>query len=190
MADPDTPMGGLDGPILPGYVPPQGDFPDEANWTAPTYISPAGENYLRDNWMKSERRWKNRVGKGWVAKKVLGQGGVGVVGHWEYQGPDRAMKPLKDIAVKQAPARRKSRKTNEWTGAGLEKEAQFLMLFAGRTQHIVRMYRHMYKDTGSGPGSVLADLATEVHRIFLEYCPGGDLAGYARDATKLESQNR
>jgi len=186
MADPDTPMGGLDGPATQVYVPPPSDFPDEANWEEPTYVSSPGEDYRKEKWIKSERNWKNHVGKGWVARRVLGQGGFGVVGHWEYQGPDRAMKPLKDVAVKQASVMRKSRRANVMTRTeGLEKEAKFLMLFAQRrTQHIVKMYRRLYTDTGSGANSVTADPATEVHRIFLEYCPGGDLLKFANDPKK------
>ena len=33
-----------------------------------------------DSWLASETDWRDRVGKGWVAKKVLGKGGYGIVG--------------------------------------------------------------------------------------------------------------
>lgn len=33
-------------------------------------------------WLETEPRWKNGVGKDWAAKKVLGRGGQGIVGHW------------------------------------------------------------------------------------------------------------
>jgi hypothetical protein len=57
---------------------------------------------LNEQWLASEKDWKYRVGKGWKGKKVLGQGGQGIVGHWTYEGPDRDQKTVKDIAIKQA----------------------------------------------------------------------------------------
>jgi hypothetical protein len=33
-------------------------------------------------WQGTEKLWTNRVGKNWVAKRVLGRGGQGIVGHW------------------------------------------------------------------------------------------------------------
>jgi hypothetical protein len=57
---------------------------------------------LSEQWLASEKNWKYRVGKGWKGKKVLGQGGQGIVGHWTYEGPDRYQKTVKGIAIKQA----------------------------------------------------------------------------------------
>lgn len=37
---------------------------------------------LGKTWLLTEKHWKNRVGKYWKAKKVLGIGGQGIVGHW------------------------------------------------------------------------------------------------------------
>ena len=60
---------------------------------------------------------------------------------------------------------------------GLEEESDFLQAFlAAKTQHIVRIYRRMYRDVGSG--SVKPDPIAWVHRMYLEFCPGGDLADY------------
>jgi hypothetical protein len=57
---------------------------------------------LMDAWLRSEQNWKYRIGKSWSGKKILGRGGQGIVGHWTYEGADRDLKSVKDIAVKQA----------------------------------------------------------------------------------------
>jgi hypothetical protein len=56
---------------------------------------------LTDKWLASEKNWKNRIGKGWKGKRILGRGGQGIVGHWRYEDADRDTKIVKDIAVKQ-----------------------------------------------------------------------------------------
>lgn len=120
-------------------------------------------------WLATESKWKNRVGKDWKAVKVIGRGGQGVVGHWTYDGPDRHLRTLKDVAVKQAV---KSGPFYKF-GDGLETEAAILSLFQPvKTQHVVKMYRHMYEEMGEGTDKFDHG---RVHRIFLEFCPGGDL---------------
>ena len=57
---------------------------------------------LTNDWLKSEKYWKYRIGKGWTGKKIMGKGGQGIVGHWSYEGVDRDQKTVKNIAVKQA----------------------------------------------------------------------------------------
>ncbi|KUJ19058.1 kinase-like protein [Mollisia scopiformis] len=127
------------------------------------------EAYTGKAWMASESKWKNRVGKGWKPVRVLGRGGQGVVGYWTYEGPDRDKKTLKDVAVKQAV---KAGPTYRW-GDGLEKESQLLhLLQKANTPHIVRMYRQLYEEVGQQTDEFDHGI---VHRIFLEYCPGGDL---------------
>ena len=54
------------------------------------------EEQENHRWLDSEKNWRNRVGKGWVAKRVLGKGGYGIVGHWTYKGPDRDQKKIAD----------------------------------------------------------------------------------------------
>lgn len=123
-------------------------------------------------WQASESKWKDRVGKDWKPVRVLGRGGQGVVGHWTFKGPDRHLRKLNDVAVKQAV---KAGPTFQW-GDGLETEARLLALFQPiKTQHVVKMYRHKYEDIGQQTDEF--DYGV-VHRIFLEYCPGGDLRGW------------
>ncbi|KAE9367894.1 kinase-like protein [Stipitochalara longipes BDJ] len=134
----------------------------------------AGTNkrVLHDKWLASEVNWKFRIGKGWKGKKVLGEGGQGIVGHWTYEGEDRDQKTVKDLAVKQAlrfgPA-------YSW-GDGLESEARWLsMLARAKTPHIVKMYKHLFEEEGQRTFSQDWGL---VQRIYLEFCPGGDLSGW------------
>jgi hypothetical protein len=127
-----------------------------------------------DAWMASERSWRHRVGKGWVAKRLLGRGTYGVVGHWSYEGPDRDSKSLKDVAVKQS-----LRFAFPLGGFGLQFEAANLSeLGRAKSQHIVRMYRHLYEEVGQRTNKFDMGL---VHRIFLEYCPGGDAGNWIRE---------
>ncbi|RDL37451.1 uncharacterized protein BP5553_04884 [Venustampulla echinocandica] len=118
----------------------------------------------QDPWLLSEQRWTTRVGEGWVPKRVLGYGGYAIVGLWSYEGPDRQRATPKDIVVKQALA-----------NPGLEIEAQFLQRFKDcRSEHIVKIYRGLSQEAGQGTEDYDPSNGA-VHRIYLEYCPGGDL---------------
>ncbi|KAE8446826.1 hypothetical protein EG329_011603 [Mollisiaceae sp. DMI_Dod_QoI] len=126
-------------------------------------------------WMSTESKWKDRVGKSWKPVKVFGRGSQSVVGHWTYDGSDRAQRTMNDVAVKQAV---KKGPTYTW-GDGLEKEARLLMLFQqANTPHVVRMYRHLYEDAGQQTDDFDHGV---IHRIFLEYCSGGDLNDWLGD---------
>jgi len=121
------------------------------------------------NWLDSEKKWKHRVGKGWAAKKVLGRGGQGIIGLWEYEGSDKSSQAMTQVVVKQAciqvPGGRRS--------TGLLAEEHFLNIFKYTgSPHILKMYRHLYKEIGN---NTMEYDHWEVHRIFLEFCPNGDL---------------
>jgi hypothetical protein len=129
---------------------------------------PIGSLNLEDlenkRWLNSEPRWTNRLGTYWVAVKVLGRGGQGIVGHWTYNGADRDKKRIVDIAVKQAARGQFD---------GLRGEAFFLSLFEGANNpHILKMYQGLHEEKGNA--SMKYDYG-DVHRLFLEYCAGGDL---------------
>lgn len=67
------------------------------NPAAPPTITPEMRAAMADQlWLDSEQHWRHRVGKGWVAKRVLGRGSFGIVGHWKYEGADRDQKRLVD----------------------------------------------------------------------------------------------
>lgn len=128
------------------------------------------KNGQNQAWLDSERLWQVRVGPGWVAQKVLGQGSEGIVGWWQYReiGGDENFLGLKNVAVKQNVMR-----YHVSNGRGLNQEAWFYR-FLGRaqSQHIPKMYRELYQDVGRNTQD--ADRGP-VERIFLEFCPGGDL---------------
>ena len=91
-------------PVLPKSAPGDDwvvDFQDVEAYSK-FYSNRPKSNVLKDKWLASEPNWKYRIGKGWKGKKILGVGGQGIVGHWTYEGDDRATKSVKDIAVKQA----------------------------------------------------------------------------------------
>lgn len=84
--------------------------------------------------MATEPKWKNRVGKDWVTKKVLGQ-------DWQYQVTDKLEHRLQNITIKQAGLGTNRDKT------GLKDEFAFYELFQkAKSQHIPKMYRRMYSD--------------------------------------------
>lgn len=61
-------------------------------------------------------------------------------------------------------------------GDGLESEAVWLAKFANsKSPHIVRMYKHIYEEKGQK--TIDLDWGV-VQRIYLEFCPGGDLANW------------
>jgi hypothetical protein len=102
-----------------------------------------GEALGGEAWQKSEEHWKNRVGKGWVAKRVLGKGGQGIVGHWTYTGPDRDTKGgLVDIAVKQASIYNRGHHSRGL----LDEAAMPTFLNTADARHIIRMYRQLYEE--------------------------------------------
>jgi serine/threonine protein kinase len=119
-------------------------------------------------WLNSEVRWKNRVGRGWIGKRVLGKGSYGIVGHWAYDEDDRSKRRgLLDVVVKQSAVMRGGKIT---TGL-FDEEMMLKSLNAANSQHIVRLYRHLYQEQGNF--TVEFDKGP-VHRVFLEYCSGGD----------------
>ena len=129
-------------------------------------------------WLRTEPIRNNRVGKSWRAKKVLGRGGQGIVGLWSYEGPDRDHKGLTEVAVKQSVAITPAGKFK----AGLSREAQMLeYLRSTGSPHIVKSYRHLYEEPGNNTMPLDAGI---VHRLYLEYCPGGDLTDWLHGKLK------
>lgn len=123
-------------------------------------------------WLNTEPHWMHRVGKGFVGKRILGRGGFGIVGHWSYEGPDRDQQVLKDVVVKQGLVWRP-----DWQW-GMHFEADMLrQLNKANSSHVLRMYHDLYEEPGFNTDGFDRGL---VHRLFLEYCPGGDLDGWSK----------
>lgn len=80
------------------------------------------ERVLQDRyakWIQSMPKWQHGLGEGWVGRRVLGRGGNGIAGLWEYIGDPREKQSLDEwldpnlIVVKQQRAS---------YGTGLKKE--------------------------------------------------------------------
>lgn len=138
--------------------------------TAPTRQQIIQQEQL---WLLSSNFWQNPVGNGWVPKKVLGTGGFGIVGHWKYGGNVTGVR-ISDLVVKQAAV-------NERNRHGLSREAAILQRLAEtNSPHVVKMYQKLFEEQGRGTFPKYDPVGT-VHRIYLEYCPGGDLSQWSSD---------
>ncbi|ESZ95464.1 hypothetical protein SBOR_4118 [Sclerotinia borealis F-4128] len=124
-------------------------------------------------WLNSEPLWKTESRMGpvleWRGIKVLGVGGNGTAGQWQLRHgrppvgePGRV--PFKTCVVKQQAG-----------GHGdMRNEAKtYELLRHIPSQHLVKMYRKMYRDEGLN--TLHADRKGPVSRIYLEHCERGDL---------------
>ncbi|KAI9743088.1 MAG: hypothetical protein M1818_003383 [Claussenomyces sp. TS43310] len=138
-------------------------------------------------WLRSDRRWQNKLGRGWKGRRVLGRGGNGIVGLWEWEGApgdgEGWESRVKRVAVKQMRARGRS---------GLMKEGRF-MKWANSTgsKHFPQLYKRVYRDVGSGSYQMAIDSnRREVHRMIMEFCEGGDLHQVIRKFMKKSGIER
>lgn len=114
------------------------------------------------DWLRTEPKWTNQLGNGFRGAKILGIGGFGLVGLWKRD--DKSMKPNK-VVVKQQLKNLKS----------MQEEARYLKLMSGTgSNHMVKMYKEMFKEVGLGTAEVFDNVGIPVGRIFLEFCEGGD----------------
>lgn len=115
----------------------------------------------QDEWLKSDNTWKDRLGQGWKGTKFLGQGSFGKVGLWEFEDANKPQPLITKVAIKQ-------QEDNPFASeVELEAEGRIMALLTTvRSRHLVRLY-----------GQPKADIEDEkkVVRLFMEYCPGGDL---------------
>jgi hypothetical protein len=129
-------------------------------------------------WLRRSRSWRGLDPRIWRARKVIGVGGNGIVGLWDYKG-DNAKMP-KHMAVKQGIDRN-----------GMAWESRMLKILTGSgSNHIVKIYKSMYAAGGTGTmlgtdrlpfdykGNYNKDY--EVYRYYLEYCENGDLSSYSQ----------
>lgn len=81
-----------------------------------------GDDQQRENWIRSEPKWKDRIGQGWVPHRLLGAGGYGLAGLWRYDGDaaNQWEKYMEFIVVKQALLHR---------GSGLREEVIYFQTF-------------------------------------------------------------
>lgn len=137
-------------------------------------------------WLRSEPNWKNRVGKDWRGVRVLGQGGYGITGHYQYVGTNPSVR-VRDLCVKQTA-------TNEFGsfgvggGGGAVQEGDMLNHFKGTCPHIIQILHGPFNDTGSGVelDGDIDELDAPVERIYLELMEGGDLCSAIEKAKKTK----
>lgn len=115
--------------------------------------------------LASEPTWRHRIGQGWQGTKFLGKGSFGVTGLWEYKGDGPNPPALKQVVVKQTQPKAYDLENARST---LDEGNIGFLLSGIRAKHLVRQYG------GNRLGDRFAEME-QVVRIFLEYCPGGDL---------------
>jgi hypothetical protein len=118
----------------------------------------------QNRWLASNTRWKYGLDSDWRGEKVLGVGGFGLVGLWEFTNQDGR---VNRVVVKQSEGRNRA----------LEAESGFLHVIAEtKTRHVVRMLKQYHEEKGQGTSEW--DRARHwVSRIYLEYCENGDMGG-------------
>ncbi len=119
--------------------------------------------------LTSEPTWKVRIGKGWHGRRILGKGSFGVTGLWEYKGDDPNPPAIKQVVVKQTQFSPYSIRSDGRTA--LDEGNIGLSLAPIKALHLVRQYG------GNHLGDRFAEME-HVVKIFLEYCPGGDLGQF------------
>lgn len=138
-----------------------------------------------ERWLNSDVKWEKRFPAGWKGVKVLGAGGFGIAGHWKYvsdvaPAPGSIESQVRDIVVKQ---------TRAAVDNGLRYESKFLEnLTSTGSRHFPKLYGRVQRDVGTGTELAIDPHRREVHRIFLEYCPGGSLYSNMQNFKKTRQQ--
>lgn len=125
-------------------------------------------------WFGSEPEWASRVGEGWKGTKILGKGSKGVAGLWEYrpENGDLSNAPaVRQMVVKMTQlddSEEQGRRRLNGPKTAFDEGDFGVKISKIGSRHLVRQYG----------GNRLGDYFGEMDRvvkIFLEYCPGGDL---------------
>jgi hypothetical protein len=128
-------------------------------------------------WLESSKHWPYLCAPNWKPKRVLGAGTTGVCGLWDYVGDPAAHNGPRQVVVKQVSQ-------GEYE---LEVEATVMRMIqdSSATEQVVKIYKGYHLDPGSGASKHFDpwpyDLyrnplpAMDVARIYIDYCPGGDL---------------
>jgi serine/threonine protein kinase len=125
-------------------------------------------------WFESEPEWANRVGEGWKGTKILGRGSKGVAGLWEYRPEnfDLSNAPtVRQMVVKMTElddSDEQNRRRLEGPKTAFDEGNIGVKIAQIGSRHLVRQYG------GSRLGDCFGEMGGVV-KIFLEFCPGGDL---------------
>jgi hypothetical protein len=118
--------------------------------------------WQKRDWLASNKLWQDRLSRPWRGVQVLGSGGQGIAGLWEYEG--RA--GLVQVVVKQSIGKSES----------LSRESDILRIISTTgTTCVVKLLKGYYEDIGRST-SKWDYVGRDVSRIYLEYCSGGDLS--------------
>jgi serine/threonine protein kinase len=119
--------------------------------------------------LDSEPSWTVRLGDGWKGIKFLGKGSFGIVGLWEYQGDPTKAPAVTKVVVKQSADEPMDDMNIVWGGKSAMDEGRILAVLSKlNSNHIIRQYG------GNRRGDQFLEMG-QVVRIYLEFCPGGDL---------------
>ncbi|CAG8982414.1 hypothetical protein HYALB_00007093 [Hymenoscyphus albidus] len=116
--------------------------------------------------------WQNRIPDGWVGTKFLGKGGFGVTGLWEYKGD-----PAKAPAITKVVIKMTELLSEDYQGTSVDTRPRKDRLFEGRILERLSQRRngHVVRSFGGNrTGDRFGDMR-EVVKIFMEFCPGGDV---------------
>ncbi|CAG8955647.1 hypothetical protein HYFRA_00009601 [Hymenoscyphus fraxineus] len=122
--------------------------------------------------LESGPTWQNRIPDGWVGTKFLGKGGFGVTGLWEYKGD-----PAKAPAITKVVIKMTELLSEDFQGTGVDTRPKKDRLFEGRILERLSQRRngHVVRSFGGNRlGDRFGDMR-EVVKIFMEFCPGGDV---------------
>lgn len=122
-------------------------------------------------WLQSNPQWANGLNDSWRGTRVLGMGGYGLVGLWEYVKPTGE---VSRVVVKQSKRR----------DAALKRESILLRgLSQTRTRHVVRLLKRYHEEVGMGTSDWDSDKHC-ISRIYLEFCENGDMKGLIKRVSK------
>lgn len=118
-------------------------------------------------WLASNENWWWGLGKEFVGVKVLGIGGFGLVGLWEYKANNG---DVTRVVVKQSRGQDQMLRT----------ESRLLYEIAKtNTRHVVKLLKQ-YHEEGGGGSSWWDPDGMLVSRIYLEYCEHGDMLAFLK----------
>jgi hypothetical protein len=133
-------------------------------------------------WLAASKHWPNLPPAQWKATRVLGAGGHGICGLWVRVAGAPVWPGPNEVVVKQVP---RSKATELKFESICLKRIKISTSASSGTKHIVDIYKKQFLDPGAGtnedydpsPYSLLPPMnhILDVARIYLEYCPGGDL---------------
>ncbi|KAG0647414.1 Serine threonine-kinase GIN4 [Hyphodiscus hymeniophilus] len=129
----------------------------------------SGPNSQVAAFLASQPDWRQGLGPGWKGTKFLGKGGYDIVGLWEYKGDPMRAPAVTKVVVKVAEDTDQDIDKNIFRGKTAYDEGNILAkLSKVPTNHVIKQYG------GNRVGDKFLDMDYVV-RIYLEFCPGGDL---------------